>query len=191
MILGVSQKFALEILEKGGVVAYPTDTVYGVGISILRCDDWLRRLSEIKKRPLSRPVSLAFSSVKDAMKYVDGDRYGKLLKMFLPGPYTFIVRKREDFTFPWEKVGVRVPDHPLVLNLAKEGPITSTSANFHGEKEVTVWKDVDVEVDYLLIGECKFRMPSTVVDLEDKKILRKGAGSEQIKEIIKFLNEVI
>jgi len=188
--VGTSLKFALNVLKEGGAIAYPTDTVYGIGISISYSENWLEKLSQIKRRPVDKPVSLAFSSVKSVMDFVEGDRFAELLNKFLPGPYTFIMRKSEDFDFPWEKVGVRVPEHETAIKLAESGPVTSTSANLHKKKEAVVWREVNVDVDYILVGKCTHGAPSTVIDLEDGKVIRMGAGREKVKEIMEILDSV-
>ena len=85
---------------------------------------------------------------------------------------------------------MRVPEHETAIKLAESGPVTSTSANLHKKKEAVVWREVNVDVDYILVGKCTHGAPSTVIDLEDGKVIRMGAGREKVKEIMEILDSV-
>lgn len=133
---------AVRALRSGAVVAYPTDTLVGLAVSASD-PRALQRLFEVKRRPEGAPVSLAFSSLEEVEGWVELDpRRRRLLRELLPGPYTVLLRpsgraiaRLPPALFgPRGTLGVRVPDHPVARELARRaGPITSTSANVHGD----------------------------------------------------------
>jgi tRNA threonylcarbamoyl adenosine modification protein (Sua5/YciO/YrdC/YwlC family) len=132
---------AAEVLERGGVIAYPTDTTYGVGCSIFekRGIDRIVRLKHLKKDHL---FSFVCADLSDIARYaqVENDTY-RLMRRLLPGPYTFILKATpmvpRMLQSKRKTVGIRVPDHPACLALAREfaKPILSTSAVFEGNKQ--------------------------------------------------------
>lgn len=181
----------VKILERGGVIAYPTDTLYGVGCDALN-EDAVKKVFEIKGRDFSKPMSIACSSVEMLEKYVTIlAETKKLLDKILPGPYTVLLPKKESIlkiiTAGSDLVGVRVPDHKLILEIIKNfgKPIITTSANLSGEPDMIKYDDITLHVDHIVKGECKYNQPSTVFDPIKKSILRKGV---EYKKIIKILN---
>jgi L-threonylcarbamoyladenylate synthase len=181
---------AVRVLENGGVIGYPTDTTYGIGCAISDSEA-VNKVFELKGRDFTKPLSVAFSSIEMAKNYVElPERYEKILQKYLPGPYTFLIKKNDQIndkiTAGLPKVGVRIPDHALMLNIIEElgEPIITTSANLSGEPDVIKSDDLKVKVDFIVRGECPIGVPSTLIDLESKKILREGAGLEIAKKII-------
>jgi len=181
---------AADILRNGGVVVYPTETVYGLGADALS-ERAVKKVYEIKKRALDEPISLAVSSYEmmEQVAYIDSWR---LIKRLLPGPVTVLLRKRENvpdiLTAGSELVGVRLPMHPVAVQLIEsfESPITSTSANISGTAPPRKIEEVKVSADLTLDGGvCKYGIPSTVVDLVNRKILRKGANYDEVKMLMK------
>ncbi|RLF92590.1 threonylcarbamoyl-AMP synthase [Thermococci archaeon] len=163
------------LISEGGVIVYPTDTVYGLGGNALS-RDVVDRIYSIKRREKSKPVSIAMS--KDMLSsYVEiGLRERILIDKYLPGKYTLILRKKRGVSLPEEvapegKVGVRVPDHPFVKSLFEriDFPIISTSANISGEKPPSTVEEamsqlgdaVDLYVDWGKLPGT----PSRVIDL--------------------------
>ncbi len=182
---------AVEVLDQGGVIVYPTETVYGLG-----CDPFsykaVKRVFEIKKRAAGEPLSLAVSSFEmlGEIAYLDAENQ-RFAAEFLPGPVTILLKKKEavpEFVTSGSRVvGVRFPDHSLALELisAFGKPITSTSANISGEPPPVSARKVRVKADLLIDGgECKYRMASTIVDLVNKKIVRKGAKYEEVRQYL-------
>lgn len=179
---------ATELLRRGGLVAYPTDTVYGLAADP-RNDEAVRKLFEAKGRKPEQSVPLLFASPQD-LAYVVADvpdvALG-LLREFWPGPLTIILPKAQRFrsrAVVGETVAVRVPDHPVPRELARllGGPITGTSANLTGGPEPLTADDVRSQlgdrVDLIIDGgRCPGGTPSTVVDctVEPPHIVREGA----------------
>lgn len=185
MLIGTDVSKAVEIIKKGGVIAYPTETVYGIG-ALATDVNAIRRVYEIKQRPLSQPLSIAVSSL-EMMNEVAKIECKDFIQKFLPGPVTVILKKKkvlpDILTAGSKYVGIRYPDHPMALELITQtGPIVSTSANLHGEKDPLTARDVIIPVDYVLDGgPAKYGGSSTIVDLHDYRIIRKGAKYEEVR----------
>jgi L-threonylcarbamoyladenylate synthase len=175
----------ITVLENGGTVVYPTDTLYGLGVDIYR-EDAVRKVYTIKKRSFNNPISICVSKIGDIGKiaYMDKDTE-EIVKKLLPGPFTIILRKKENIspmlTAGGEKIGIRIPDNRICRELTQRFPITTTSANISGIKAPKSLKEVLKElgdlVDLILDdGRSGEGVPSTVVDLTTRppKILRKG-----------------
>ena len=177
---------AAVIIRLGGVVIYPTDTVYGLG-----CDpanvDATRRICEIKGRA-DKPLPLACSDVETARRIVEFNPIAeRLAEHFWPGPLTMVLPARVDYpiwvTHGARTLGVRVPDHQVARRLAKlsGGVIVSTSANKSGEPPPKTAQEaaeqIGGEVDLILdAGPAPLRQPSTVIDLSGDElwIIRPG-----------------
>jgi L-threonylcarbamoyladenylate synthase len=185
---------AAEVLTRGGTVVYPTETVYGIGASVF-IPRAVERVFEIKGRPRGMPLSVAVASFEmmgEIARIDDGDL--PLLRRVLPGPVTFLVERGPKLpdlvTAGSELVGIRFPDHPMALELiALSGPITSTSANLSGlpppaslaELDGEIRKNVDLVLDG---GRSRYGLPSTLVDLAERKVIRKGAGMERLEGLL-------
>jgi L-threonylcarbamoyladenylate synthase len=176
---------AVDIIRSGGVIAYPTETVYGVGALALQ-ESTVERVIALKRMG-AKPISLAVSSFKmmDEVAFIDDF---DVLKDLLPGPITVILRKREIvpdiLTAGSQLVGIRYPSHTTAqLLIATVGsPITSTSANITNSEAPMSARDVNLNVDCILDGGASLYGPSTVVDLVNKSIVRRGAGYECVVE---------
>lgn len=191
-----SIKEAARIIKKGGLVVTQTDTLYALSASALNKRS-IKRVYEAKGRDYSKPLSIMFYSLSQAKKYVKCNSLAlKLAKKFLPGPLTIILPMKRKF--PKEltgsnKVGIRIPDNKIALELIKlsKVPITATSANISNGKNPTTVEDaikqVGNKIDLILDGdECKFKKPSTVIEVQNHeiKILRKGViPKSSLKEI--------
>lgn len=190
---------AANIIKAGGLVIYPTETVYGLAadasnrIAILK-------VFAAKRRSLDNPLSVAVKDLKQAEKIVYvNSKAKKIAKIFLPGPVTLILKKKallpKELTSGLDNIGIRIPDNPIALKLVEmAGPITATSANISGHPApITVEEakeQIGNKVDFVLDGgECKLGQPSTIIDLSKErefKILREGAIPKQaIEEILK------
>ncbi len=162
----------IETLREGGVIVYPTDTLYGLGCS---CEECMERVFEIKGR--REKISLVFPKVESAIDFLaskEAEFDRKPIKEFLPGPFTFVI---------WG-YGIRVPECEIALSLAKGGgPLTATSANHHNGKPPITAKQACSELGervdlYIDGGVTRYKGPSTVVEIKDGKvsILRNGVG---------------
>lgn len=172
-------KKAAQVLKTGGVVIFPTDTVYGIGC---RWDfpKSVSRIYQIKGTPKTQTFPILVSSVEQAQKIAKiSPAAQKLMDKYWPGALTIILSSRHRIS----KIGLRMPDSDLAQNLIVEigVPIIGTSANLHGKPAVKTSKELDPElikqVDYVLEGECESGVESTVVDatVNPPKILRQGA----------------
>lgn len=177
---------AAEAVLRGGVIVYPTDTLWGLGAMI---DDEaaVRRVFELKKRPFTEPLTIAVGSTDEIADYAFVTPAARRLFPLLPGPLTMVLEKRDTVpdlvTSGGKTVGIRVPGHPECLELLGEiGAITATSANLHGGPEPVILDDVRAifgnRVDfYLDVGSKPLGRASTLVDatVEPVRILRLGA----------------
>lgn len=179
-----------QVLKNGGVIIFPTDTVYGIG-ALYNNKEGLARIYKIKNRPQNLPFPILVSSIKQAESIVNMNELAKsLAKKYWPGGLTIILPPRhpesrlggtKDLKTP--KLGIRMPNAKIVLSLIKQvgTPIIGTSANFHGQKSVADFELLDPDLvkltDYVLKGKCEAGIESTVVDVSDDnlKIIRQGA----------------
>ncbi|MCE8425113.1 MAG: threonylcarbamoyl-AMP synthase [Candidatus Methanoperedens sp.] len=177
---------AARIIKDGGIVIYPTETVYGIGANIFS-EQALGRVFSLKKRKADKPISVAVSNFRmmDDLVYIT-KRQRQFIEKFLPGPVTVILKKKKTvpdiLTAEKDSIGIRYPDNEFALELIELAgvPITSTSANFSGEEPPRKVDEVKISADYILDGgECAGE-PSTVVDLVDMKIVRKGARYKEV-----------
>ena len=185
---------AAKTIISGGVIVYPTETVYGIGANALD-EQAILRVFQIKKRPLPMPIFLAVSSLEmlDRVAELDSDDK-EILKQLLPGPLSVLVRRKsivpDVLTAGSSLVGIRFPDHEVALRIIDvTGPITSTSANRTGSPPPVSANEVSSEiatrVDMVLDGgKCKFSQPSTLLDLVNRKIIRPGAELEKVQKAI-------
>lgn len=188
---------AANILKDGGVIAFPTETVFGLGV-IYDNKASYDRLISIKRRPPEKPFTLMCAHVDDIEKYAYvNDKAKKLIKAFMPGQFTIILKAKEGLP-SWVvskegMVGIRVPDFKLINELiSKVGkPLLVPSANKSGEPPLT--QDSDVikvfknEIDAIIKGESTSNVPSSIVMVDDDiHIIRLGLISEEeIKGVLK------
>lgn len=182
---------AAEVLRLGGVIAYPTDTVYGLGANIFD-EQAIMRVIELKRRPIGKPISVAVSGIKMLENIAHlSEENRKITELLLPGPVTLILPAKDVvsplLTGNLGKIGVRWVESPLIDKLLgfTKFPITATSANLAGGSDVTCPKDLEVVPDFVIGGDCPGGTPSTVVDLVEKRILREGAGMENVRAALK------
>ncbi|MFC6728571.1 L-threonylcarbamoyladenylate synthase [Natronoarchaeum mannanilyticum] len=183
---------AAEAIRAGELVVYPTETVYGLGADALDADA-VERAIAAKGRPRSNPMSLGVPDVETAAEYVDPtERERAFMREFLPGPVTVVCERRESvpdvLTAGKDRVGVRVPDHELALELLEAvapTPITATSANVSGRASVLRSEDLDDEIRedaaVVLDGGETAGTESTVVDVSAGTIHRRGAMADEIE----------
>jgi len=183
---------AAAALREGGLVVFPTETVYGLAADALD-PDAVAAVFDAKRRPREKPLSFAFPDHEAALAYVDvGETEREFMAEFLPGPVTVVCEKTDDvpdvLTGGRDRVGVRVPDHDVALALLERvAPLTATSANVSGEPSVTHPDDLDPDfrarVDAVVDdGETPGGTGSTVVDVASGEILREGAVGDAVRE---------
>jgi tRNA threonylcarbamoyl adenosine modification protein (Sua5/YciO/YrdC/YwlC family) len=178
---------AVEALEAGGVIAYPTDTVYGLGCDLMN-KHAIERLYAIKGMDRSQPLAFVCPDLSDIAKYamVDNQVY-RLLRRFLPGPYTFILPATREVPklvqMRRKNVGIRVPACEATRALARElgRPIISSTAARPGEDPHVDPHEIDTAFKGLALvldGGAGGLLPTTVIDLTQSppEIVRVGAG---------------
>ena len=188
---------AAQLLAQGEIVAFPTETVYGIGADIYN-ESAVKNLYVAKNRPFDMPLSVAVSdkAMLESIAVLN-ENADKLVKAFLPGPLTIIIKKQPDVpdivTSSSQKVGIRIPDNRFALEMIRRtGPVVATSANLHGRPDAV---DVDAAISdfgdavdtYVDAGPCTLGQPSTIVWLMDKQveIVRQGAiPVDKIKEVL-------
>jgi L-threonylcarbamoyladenylate synthase len=181
---------ATAVLMHDGIVVYPTETVYGLGADAFS-EDAILKVYEAKRRPLGQPISIAVSDFEmlAAVAYVDGSMQ-KFIEAFLPGPVTVVLRAKHAIpailTGGTGLIGVRIPSHDLAMRLIErfDSPITATSANLHGAKDPATPDECTVPRDFLIDGGRLPGTPSTVVDLVNRTILRRGVRAEQVEHLL-------
>ena len=193
-------KEVAKTIKQGGIVVFPTETVYGIGTNGLK-ENSVKRLYEVKQRPLNKPISLLVNGInminEIAQEITDLEK--ALIKEFFPGPLTIILKKKDTVpnivTANSNMVGVRMPSNEIALKLIEYAgvPIATPSANISGKPSGTnmedIMKDFEGKVDYFLDdGPSKIGISSTIVQVIDgvPHILRQGKiTEEQIMNIYK------
>ena len=185
----------VEVLRKGGLIIYPTDTVYGLGCDITNSKA-LEKIARIKKVKLDKAnfsfICNDLSNLSSYVRQIETPVY-KLLKRALPGPYTFVLKGNNKLPRDFKKkktVGIRVPDNNIIRSIVKElgNPIVSTSIYDEDELiEYTTdpelifekWKD---RVDLVIDGGYGDNVPSTIIDVsgDQVEVIREGKGSLEI-----------
>ncbi len=183
----------IKVLKQGGLVVFPTDTVYGL-LTDAENQQGVDKLLEFKQRPTGKPISIFVTDLSMASQYIDtNNQQLKTLKKIIPGPFTIIlplkVDKKIDSRLKSEKktLGIRIPNHQLIYNLVKKykKPLTATSANLSNQSPHYSIKTflsnlsqkkkdlIDLIVDQ---GKLARNKPSTIIDLTTPKIkvLRQG-----------------
>ncbi len=194
----VALPHAVDILQNGGLVAFPTDTVYGLA-ALPAKTEFIESLYTVKGRESTRAIAILMSSADQLNEIsVSPNKTAQILaSRFWPGPITLIVPRHPNLPevlSPNPTIGVRVPDHKFSLELlGMTGPLGVTSANISGHENTISAEEVLQQLDgriHLLIdgGKCPGSVPSTVVDCTTLEpiILRSGPiGPEEIQNAIR------
>ncbi|MFZ2430292.1 MAG: L-threonylcarbamoyladenylate synthase [Lutibacter sp.] len=182
----------VKILQKGGLIIYPTDTVYGLGCDITNTKA-MERVAQLKGLKLDKAnfsfICYDLSNLSDYVKQIDTPAY-KILKKALPGPYTFILPSSTNLPKAFKNkktVGIRIPNNNIIRELVKKlgNPIVSTSIydeddllEYTTDPEL-IYEKWGNKVDIVIDGGYGSNIPSTIVDLSEGEItvLREGLGS--------------
>lgn len=195
---------AIRVIRKGGIVAFPTETFYGLGV---RYDDTyaLKNLYELKQRPAEKamPLIIGGADVLPLVARSVNALAENIMAKFWPGPLTILFPARENLseyiTAGTGKVAVRIPGSSFSLDLARslQTPVTATSANISGQPPACSPGEIieyfDTGIDLLVDGGMtRGGLPSTIVDISEKEIsiLRPGAvSSEEILRSVRHLKQ--
>lgn len=193
---------AAEIIKSGGLVSFPTETVYGLGANALNAEA-AAKIFEAKKRPFFDPliVHIAESEHAEALAPDAKELAGKIMEHFWPGPLTIVLPRAASvpdiITSGLPTVAVRVPDHPVALELIREAgvPIAAPSANTFGAISPTraehVLNDLGQKLDMILDGgPCAVGLESTIIKLEAGKIFLLRPGGTPVEELEKILGRI-
>jgi len=178
----------IEILKDGGIIVYPTDTIYGVGCDIFN-KKAVEKIYQLKKREKKKPMSIICSDFKEIAQYATIQDYAFILmKKVLPGPFTFILKARSQtpktVLSKNKNVGIRIPDNKICLEIVKKlgGPIISTSLNISGAEILTepnqLSKEMRNKIDLIIEAGKLPQLPSSIIDLSGDSpiIVRQGSG---------------
>ncbi len=184
---------AVKVFRQGGIVIFPTDTVWGIGCR-MDLPQAIQKLYRLRKRPNEQAAPVLVSSKEQAKEYFLAlpKKVDKLLDVYWPGGLTVVYKAQVDKIPPLvrgnsDTIGLRMPNHEDLLYLINNigVPILGPSANFHGKKTPSHLSELDPQliklVDYVLPGECRGNRSSTVIDCtkEPWQILREGAVKVQ------------
>lgn len=193
-------EIAADALKEEALVAFATETVYGLGALIFR-EKAIQKIFTVKNRPSDNPLIAHVSRLEQVLQIAEDlpSRFERLTQAFWPGPLTLIVKKKTEVPFfvtrGLDSIAIRMPEHTLARSLIDlvNQPLVAPSANLSGKPSPTsaadVLEDLDGKIPYILDGgECKFGIESTVLSLlEDRPVLfRPGAiTQEEIEEVLK------
>jgi len=186
-------KQVVDVLANGGIIAYPTDTYYGIGCDLFNKAS-IEKIYQLKRRSATQPFSFICSDLKNISEYAQVTNYAyKTMKRMLPGPYTFILEGSrlvpKIMLTKRHTVGIRVPDHPVCLAIVKElgHPIISTSATNPETGEIletplAIKETLGHALEMIVDGEGIPGKPSSVISLIDDapEVLREGTGNVEI-----------
>jgi tRNA threonylcarbamoyl adenosine modification protein (Sua5/YciO/YrdC/YwlC family) len=175
-------------LQNGGVIAYPTDTTYGLGCDIFSRQG-VRTIYQIKRRDARKPFSFICADLADVARYAQVSNFAfKIMKRHLPGPYTFVLEATrvvpDSLVTRQKTVGIRIPDEPIALAIVRElgHPLITTSVNLAGAEPLhdplEIEEQLGRQLDLVIDGGVRLGDPSTIVSLLDDRleVLREGSG---------------
>jgi tRNA threonylcarbamoyl adenosine modification protein (Sua5/YciO/YrdC/YwlC family) len=171
-----------EVLDKGSLIAYPTDTFYGIGCDLMN-KKGIQLIHKLKNRPLKQPFSIICDSLKEISRYAQVSNYAyKTMKRLLPGPYTFILEATQlvpkIMLTKRKTIGIRVPDNKICVNIVTTlgRPIISTSAGFDDPYDIQ--DAFGPHIDIIIDGGVLYPNPSSVISLigDEPEVIREGKG---------------
>lgn len=178
----------VDCLQQGGIIIYPTDTIYGLGCDIFNRKG-IKKILQIKQRDNRKPFSFICSDLAEVANYAQVSNFAfKIMKRHFPGPYTFVLEASKvvpDSVCTKQKtVGVRIPDNSICQAIVRElgHPLITTSANISGEETLQdpllIEENIGRLVDIIVDGGISLGDASSVISLLDDKIevLRQGIG---------------
>lgn len=196
---------ASEVLKSGGVIIYPTDTIYGMGANAFN-EEAIEKVKKIKNRDKEKSLSVFVKNIKSARRIACIDsKVEKILENIWPGPVTVVLRKKDIVPYflvgNGETIAVRIPKNEFVLKLLEkvDFPIITTSANISGEKNLFNSKEIIQKFSkrkfspdlFINSGNIQNTLASTIIDLTSNipKIIRMGiVGKENMKDFFSKFN---
>ena len=192
-------KEASEILLNNGILAFPTETVYGLAVIAPSLENY-NHLVDVKKRPPEKPFTLMASNLKQVEKYIEINEIArKIIAKFMPGPITLILKAKNNIPYTIDHgtgfVGIRIPDDKFVLKLIDmvNDALFVPSCNKSGEKPCMNTEDVihdfEGEIDAVIDGSCGNGLPSTIIKIDGNNITLIRQGELKLTDIEEALNE--
>ena len=188
-----------KVLKDGGIIIFPTETVYGIGANALYKNS-VQKIYDVKERPGEKPLSIMVSDIDKISDYaiISNEIEKKIIENFMPGPITIVLKRKEkvlDYVSSGkDTIGVRIPDNKIILEILKKAgvPIVAPSANISGKPSGIIFEDIlkdfNGKVDVCVNGgECKLAEPSTIVQVIDNKINILRQGKIKLEDIEKVL----
>ena len=185
----------ISVLIDGGIVAFPTDTVFGLASKME--EDAMNRIYEAKGRSFEKALPMMCDSYEMISRVAEvNDETKKIIEAFMPGPLTIVFNKKDsvpDYVTNGKKtIGIRVPDDEFILELIRKmkAPLMVTSANISGDGSLLKWEDVyacmNGRIDAIVCEDARGDKASTIIDVTDGiRVLRDGPLSlKEIKEIL-------
>lgn len=193
---------AAELLKKGEVVAFPTETVFGLGV-VFDNKEAYDKLVQVKKRPPEKPFTLMLADPEEIEQYAELTNVSRaLVKAFMPGQFTMITKAKEGLpswcVSPDGNIGIRIADFDVIRELIRKTgkPLLVPSANRSGEEPATSAKEVETvfknEIEAVVEGHSVSNVPSTVVLVKDSytHVFREGVVTmDEIKKVIEKENK--
>lgn len=179
---------AVDVLLNGGLVAFPTETVYGLGGNAYS-DSAVASIFSCKKRSEFNPLSICYKNLESAVNDVVITNYAhRIVEKFLPGPITLVLKRKIDTKLSLlcsaglDTIGIRIPANPIALNLLShlDFPLAAPSANTSGNLSHTTAKSVNEDLDGVVIldgGKCNLGIESTIVDCSEEKLIIRRQGA--------------
>lgn len=192
-------KIAKEVLDNSGIIAFPTETVMGLGVYFNDYEAY-KFLNKVKERPEDKPYTLMLSSKDEISKYAYVDkRAEKIINRFMPGEITILLKSKEIVpsyvTHNTGVIGIRVPNHKLLLDFLSflKTPLLVPSANKSGNKPAMTIEEVKEifhdDVGFVFNGQALGGVPSTLVDLTNKEVKIYREGNIKASDILSALKE--
>jgi tRNA threonylcarbamoyl adenosine modification protein (Sua5/YciO/YrdC/YwlC family) len=170
------------VLEQGGVIAYPTDTLYGIGCDLLN-KKGIQLIHRLKDRPLNQPLSIICDSLKEISRYAKVSNYAyRTMRQCLPGPYTFILEATQlvpkIMLTKRKTIGIRIPNNQICLDIVRvlQRPIINTSAGLNDPEAIQ--ENYKPQLSLVIDGGLSYPDPSSVIALinDIPEVIRKGKG---------------
>lgn len=189
----------IEMLKDGKLLAFPTETVYGLGILSTK-EEYFKRLVEVKNRAIDKPFTLMIGDVKEVSDIVElNETTLKIIKEFTPGPLTLILKVKKDIPSYLDLstgfVGIRIPGDEFLLDVLKKVniPLLVPSANPSNLKPAMTSEEVydyfNEKIDGIVVGNIKSNIPSTIIKIDENKLTLIREGELKLKEIEEKLYE--
>lgn len=188
-------EYCVKILKSGGVIVFPTETVYAIAVNAT-IESAVKKLYKIKNRPLQKPVNIMVGNKKQILKYanVNNEIEKNIIENFMPGPITVILQKRPNIsnlvTANNTTVGIRIPNNKIGLEILKrcDFPVVASSANLSGENSginiEKIKRDFANKVDIFIDGEIsELSKPSTIIEIINNDIVIHRQGDITINQI--------